>query len=690
MINDYKIYEGVPNINFEDIPRDNYSDALNIPELDSSITPNLNNSLINVRWVINFEAEVNTTFKVVRFIGSNGYVIANNSTAEESGVATSSYDNSNGHSPHQLTLEVFDEPNVTSEVIYKVYVVGSASNSNTRWFALNGSGTQDNDIGSNTDYDEKLISSVFAIEYDQHNVGGGGSTNTGGRGSGTLLFAPSSSSSPWNISADSISYNTSNNTFAIKDYDDPNITFSKTEFPNPNGIGLYLAGSSGHVDNLKIPHIYTSFPDYPGLSRLNFLCQSHFIWYNHANVNHDNNSGAHTEIMRLKSNGNLGIGTNSPSTLLVVGEDGGGHPTNTPGIHMKSIVGQTNKCYVVGQDTTHNVHLSYHPNTTVSNGYGILSCYGGSNNLAIQHDGGSVGIGTTSPDSNIKLQLESSHNDGCRLKLRSTGSRGWMAAVIDLTDATGTKNLFFANKNGGLTLRPVNGKNVILCDKNSAGGSFTSGGNVGIGTTNPGARLDVNGSTHLDYMETSSWVYIKGATGRWPLPSTSGYRWSKTWSRTGPTWQDSYPIALRIDSGSIYSQNDPVLHTNSDIRIKKDIEEVPDNLSLEMVRNIPCKYYKYIDEGRNIKNNDTKIIGFIAQEVKEVFPLAVDLVNDFEPNENRLLENISWEKIIDNSNNVCKYKLISDLQDVSGIKYKFYMVNDPSGNVRNKKRSHWK
>ena len=144
-------------------------------------------------------------------------------------------------------------------------------------------------------------------------------------------------------------------------------------------------------------------------------------------------------------------------------------------------------------------------------------------------------------------------------------------------------------------------------------------------------------------------------------------------------------IALRIDSGSIYSQNDPVLHTNSDIRIKKDIEDVPDNLSLEMVRNIPCKYYKYIDEGRNIKNNDKKVIGFIAQEVKEVFPLAVDLVNDFEPNENRLLENISWEKITD-SNNVCKYKLISDLQDVSGVKYKFYMINDPSGNVPETKK----
>ena len=39
---------------------------------------------------------------------------------------------------------------------------------------------------------------------------------------------------------------------------------------------------------------------------------------------------------------------------------------------------------------------------------------------------------------------------------------------------------------------------------------------------------------------------------------------------------------------------------------------------------------------------------------------------------------ISWEEVIDGSNDT--YKLISDLQDVSGIKYKFYVSNDVSGN----------
>jgi len=340
--------------------------------------------------------------------------------------------------------------------------------------------------------------------------------------------------------------------------------------------------------------------------------------------------------------------------------------------------------------------------TYVDLAFSLVNEYGGSSGsydatselmrLKATNDGGRVGIGTASPpvkftvreggDAKMAIlagqeytdaylyfgtQYNGDVNHAMKTAIIAEGISHWSKSKLHfcLDDSGNNSTSYNASlSNSRMTIQP--------------------NGNVGIGTTSPGAKLDVNGSTYLDYMETSSWIYIKGSTGSWPLPSTWGNKWNKNWSKT-TTWVDGPKIALRIDSGSIYSQNDPVLHTNSDIRIKKDIEDVPDNLSLEMVRNIPCKYYKYIDEDRNIKNNDKKVIGFIAQEVKEVFPLAVDLVNDFEPNENRLLENISWEKITD-SNNVCKYKLISDLQDVSGVKYKFYMINDPSGNVPETKK----
>ena len=101
--------------------------------------------------------------------------------------------------------------------------------------------------------------------------------------------------------------------------------------------------------------------------------------------------------------GNVGIGTTSPSTLLVVGEDGGGNATNTPGIHMKSTVGNK-KCYCVGQDSTHHTVLTYIANSTLENGYASLHTYGGNNDLSLMKDGGNVGIGTTNPTAPLHVK----------------------------------------------------------------------------------------------------------------------------------------------------------------------------------------------------------------------------------------------------------------------------------------------
>jgi hypothetical protein len=88
-----------------------------------------------------------------------------------------------------------------------------------------------------------------------------------------------------------------------------------------------------------------------------------------------------------------------------------------------------------------------------------------------------------------------------------------------------------------------------------------------------------------------------------------------------------------------------------------------------MVKNIPCKYYKYKDE--KIKGTG-ETIGFVAQEVAEVMPIAVKLKKEFLPNEMRVLENISWNIV--NS----KYNLTTNLSDCSGVKYKFFVTNDIS------------
>jgi hypothetical protein len=118
--------------------------------------------------------------------------------------------------------------------------------------------------------------------------------------------------------------------------------------------------------------------------------------------------------------------------------------------------------------------------------------------------------------------------------------------------------------------------------------------------------------------------------------------------------------------------------SNSDRRIKKNIVDVPDQLALQQVRDIPCRYYEYINQEAN---GTYKTIGFIAQEVKEVFPMAVNTSPDFIPDEYRLLENISWIPTSDN-----KFKLVSDLTNVSGVEYRFYVPeNNEIPSVRSKR-----
>jgi len=133
----------------------------------------------------------------------------------------------------------------------------------------------------------------------------------------------------------------------------------------------------------------------------------------------------------------------------------------------------------------------------------------------------------------------------------------------------------------------------------------------------------------------------------------------------------------------------------SDERIKKEIRDVPDNLSLQTLRDISSVYYKYKDW---IRRGDEDTIGFIAQQVKEHIPMAVTTMKDIIPNEMRVITDYSWNTILyDNSDNIIteriydesgnditieKYKLtIHDLNDNSGnIEHRFYVSNDPSGN----------
>jgi hypothetical protein len=157
---------------------------------------------------------------------------------------------------------------------------------------------------------------------------------------------------------------------------------------------------------------------------------------------------------------------------------------------------------------------------------------------------------------------------------------------------------------------------------------------------------------------------------------------------------DNMNIQYGIKSQYSILCNSTIISTNasyfSDKRIKTNIVDVPDNLALQQVRDLPCRYYEYKDV---VNRGTDKTIGYIAQEVKEVIPMAVNEIVKIIPNEYHIIENPVWEEITDISGNV-KFNLImsptdfsdntymneDDVTDISGIKYEFYVTNDLSRN----------
>jgi len=181
-------------------------------------------------------------------------------------------------------------------------------------------------------------------------------------------------------------------------------------------------------------------------------------------------------------------------------------------------------------------------------------------------------------------------------------------------------------------------------------------GRVGIGTTEPGYPLHVAGS-----VGGPSGIYLRDT---WALSRIDLNLIAILWSTSFGTRN----VGLKVDE-AVWPES---VLISSDERIKENIVDVSDNLALEMLRNIPVKYYEYKDK---LNKGTGKTIGFIAQEVKEHLPMAVGIQTNIIPNEMRFLTDISWNDTT----------LYTDLSDCSGIKYRFYVSNDISGNYLVKK-----
>lgn len=234
--------------------------------------------------------------------------------------------------------------------------------------------------------------------------------------------------------------------------------------------------------------------------------------------------------------------------------------------------------------------------------------------------GNKVGIGTDAPIRRLDVSGD--------IYLRGGDANGnaniWLATGASIEDQPWSGGLYFSKTNGPIYFRSGTGNPIRM--------SVGTDGNIGIGTTIPGALLEIKETSGTPRIGTSSnpngWGLSFGGFHETGL-TAGGYV-----QVVGPS---SNKLALQPTSGNVGvgTVNPPMkfyvngsaggitIWSASDRSWKKDIKTI--TKALEGIMNIRGVQYKWkngsVDQATGY--DDKTHYGVIAQEVEEVFPYLV-------------------------------------------------------------------
>jgi hypothetical protein len=204
-------------------------------------------------------------------------------------------------------------------------------------------------------------------------------------------------------------------------------------------------------------------------------------------------NGAGNQNITIDTSGNVGINNTAPAYRLDVGtaDNDAIRIRNSSGTQSNGIalgVGQNSPFL----DLVNGVEFRIKGNT-----YANLGTWNSGNNTKFIIDAsGNVGIGTASP--NLKLDVQGGgarllQNGGVALNFSNNSTRNWDIGLAASTDA------FYI-------------KDVVA---NSTRVTIDTGGNVGIGTTSPAAKLDVYGTVHIGATANTNGSAVNIAQGNY-------------------------------------------------------------------------------------------------------------------------------------------------------------------------------
>jgi len=157
------------------------------------------------------------------------------------------------------------------------------------------------------------------------------------------------------------------------------------------------------------------------------------------------------------------------------------------------------------------------------------------------------------------------------------------------------------------------------------------------------------------------------------------YTYDVQTTTTTTVWVDKWvnvPYSQQAGIVVHYGVYAPTYHIYSDRRIKDNISKVDPSNALHILRNIDT--YSY-----NIINTNRKSIGFIAQEVESILPKSTQTINNYIPDINKHLNNITWTSI--NIDDKIMYNMnCDDLNTLEGTNYRFIVSDNNNIMVNNK------